>query len=166
MDAEPEIAVIKPDMYAVNEDGDKPDKKEFCITHGIQYVVLKEHQKKDYPSVRVQICAASNEQERWILMYYALIMAGGSGTRLWPRSRRSSPKQALKLVGERTMIQHAVDRIVPLFGSQRISVVTVASTGLFLLSKRLIFYRKTLLLNRRTRYCTGCWIGRNTFDQA
>lgn len=57
-------------------------------------------------------------------MYYALIMAGGSGTRMWPRSRRKSPKQALNLVGERTMIQHAVDRIVPLFGSQRIAVVT------------------------------------------
>jgi mannose-1-phosphate guanylyltransferase len=51
-------------------------------------------------------------------------MAGGSGTRMWPHSRRKSPKQALKLVGERTMIQHAVDRIVPLFGSQRIAVVT------------------------------------------
>ena len=57
-------------------------------------------------------------------MYYALIMAGGSGTRMWPHSRRKSPKQALKLVGDRTMIQHAVDRIVPLFGSQRIAVVT------------------------------------------
>jgi len=41
MDAEPEIARIKPDMYAVNEDGDKPDKREFCRKHGIQYVVLK-----------------------------------------------------------------------------------------------------------------------------
>ena len=42
MDAEPEILnVIKPDMYAVNEDGDKPEKAEFCAKHGIQYVVLK-----------------------------------------------------------------------------------------------------------------------------
>jgi len=42
MDAEPEIVnVIKPDMYAVNEDGDKPEKAEFCTKHGIQYVVLK-----------------------------------------------------------------------------------------------------------------------------
>jgi cytidyltransferase-like protein len=41
MDAEPEIARIKPDVYAVNEDGDKPEKREFCRTHGLDYVVLK-----------------------------------------------------------------------------------------------------------------------------
>jgi cytidyltransferase-like protein len=41
MDAEPEIAGIKPDRYAVNEDGDKPEKREFCGQHGIEYVVLK-----------------------------------------------------------------------------------------------------------------------------
>ena len=45
-------------------------------------------------------------------MYYALIMAGGSGTRLWPLSRQNRPKQALKLIGQRTMFQHAVDRII------------------------------------------------------
>jgi mannose-1-phosphate guanylyltransferase len=57
-------------------------------------------------------------------MYYAVIMAGGSGTRLWPMSRRSHPKQALKLVGERTLFQQAVDRLTPLFPSDRILVVT------------------------------------------
>lgn len=36
-------------------------------------------------------------------MYYAVIMAGGSGTRLWPLSRQNHPKQALKLFGDRTM---------------------------------------------------------------
>jgi cytidyltransferase-like protein len=49
MDAEPEIALIKPDMYAVNEDGDKPEKREFCETHGIQYVVLKRTPKEGLP---------------------------------------------------------------------------------------------------------------------
>ena len=57
-------------------------------------------------------------------MYYALIMAGGSGTRLWPLSRQNRPKQALKLVGQRTMFQHAVDRLAPLFPPERILVVT------------------------------------------
>jgi mannose-1-phosphate guanylyltransferase len=57
-------------------------------------------------------------------MYYAVIMAGGSGTRLWPLSRQNRPKQALKLVGQRTMFQHAVDRIAPLFPPERILVVT------------------------------------------
>jgi cytidyltransferase-like protein len=41
MDAEPEVYKIKPDMYAVNEDGDKPEKREFCQKHGLQYVILK-----------------------------------------------------------------------------------------------------------------------------
>jgi len=41
MDAEPEIEAIKPDMYVVNEDGDKPEKREFCGQRGLEYVVLK-----------------------------------------------------------------------------------------------------------------------------
>ena len=49
MDAEPEVAVIKPDIYAVNEDGDKPDKRLFCQEHGIQYVVLKRLPKEGLP---------------------------------------------------------------------------------------------------------------------
>ena len=59
-------------------------------------------------------------------MYYAVIMAGGSGTRLWPLSRRDYPKQALKLVGERTMFQYAVERIRSIFPPERILVVTLA----------------------------------------
>ena len=60
-------------------------------------------------------------------MLYAVIMAGGSGTRLWPLSRRERPKQALKLIGERTMFQHSVDRLAPLFPPERILVVTSAA---------------------------------------
>ena len=56
--------------------------------------------------------------------YHAIIMAGGSGTRLWPLSRGGSPKQALKLAGERTMFQNAVDRLLPLFSIDRIAIVT------------------------------------------
>lgn len=57
-------------------------------------------------------------------MDYAVIMAGGSGTRLWPLSRQHRPKQALQLIGQRTMFQQAVDRIAPLFPPERILVVT------------------------------------------
>lgn len=60
------------------------------------------------------------------MSFYALIMAGGVGTRLWPFSRRDRPKQSLHLVGERTMFEHAVDRIAPLFQPERIFVVTGA----------------------------------------
>jgi mannose-1-phosphate guanylyltransferase len=55
---------------------------------------------------------------------YALIMAGGGGTRLWPLSRRDHPKQALQLFGDRTMFQYAVDRLLPLLPPERIFVVT------------------------------------------
>ena len=41
MDAEPEIAWIRPTHYVVNEDGDQPEKRAFCREHGIEYVVLK-----------------------------------------------------------------------------------------------------------------------------
>jgi len=41
MDAEPEIERLRPDMYAVNEDGDVPEKRAFCQAHGLTYVVLK-----------------------------------------------------------------------------------------------------------------------------
>ena len=43
--------------------------------------------------------------------YYAVIMAGGGGTRMWPLSRSSCPKQMLDLIDERTLFQNAVDRI-------------------------------------------------------
>lgn len=41
LDAEPEIQRLKPDIYAVNEDGDVPEKREYCAAHGIEYLVLQ-----------------------------------------------------------------------------------------------------------------------------
>ena len=58
--------------------------------------------------------------------FYAVIMAGGSGTRLWPLSRKDRPKQSLSVIDERTLFQHAVDRLLGLFTYERILVVTVA----------------------------------------
>jgi mannose-1-phosphate guanylyltransferase len=57
---------------------------------------------------------------------YALVMAGGGGTRLWPLSRQNHPKQALNLFGKRTMFQYSVDRLLPLLPTDRIFVVTAA----------------------------------------
>jgi mannose-1-phosphate guanylyltransferase len=54
---------------------------------------------------------------------YAVIMAGGVGSRLWPRSRIASPKQFLDLLGHRTMLQETVDRIEPLIPLPRVLVV-------------------------------------------
>jgi mannose-1-phosphate guanylyltransferase len=58
--------------------------------------------------------------------YYAVIMAGGSGSRLWPLSRRNQPKQSLSIFGDRSLFQQAVDRLEGLFPYDRILVVTVA----------------------------------------
>lgn len=41
LDAEPEILRFRPDIWAVNEDGDRPEKREFCAAHGIEYRVLR-----------------------------------------------------------------------------------------------------------------------------
>jgi mannose-1-phosphate guanylyltransferase len=59
-------------------------------------------------------------------MLHAVIMAGGSGTRFWPESRGLRPKQLLKLVGGRTMIQTTVDRLGDMVPPERILIVTGA----------------------------------------
>ncbi|GIL12130.1 MAG: mannose-1-phosphate guanylyltransferase [Chloroflexota bacterium] len=56
--------------------------------------------------------------------YYALIMAGGGGTRLWPMSRQDMPKQLLPLVEDVSMFKVSVDRLAPLFAPEQIYVVT------------------------------------------
>ncbi len=55
---------------------------------------------------------------------YAIILAGGTGTRLWPRSRRGRPKQLLDLMSARTMLQQTYDRIAPLLPPENVYVIT------------------------------------------
>jgi mannose-1-phosphate guanylyltransferase len=55
---------------------------------------------------------------------YAIIMAGGRGTRFWPRSRERKPKHLLDIISEKTIIQETVDRIKPLITPDNILVVT------------------------------------------
>ncbi|MFH1265211.1 MAG: sugar phosphate nucleotidyltransferase, partial [Planctomycetota bacterium] len=57
-------------------------------------------------------------------MLHALVMAGGSGTRFWPESRADRPKQLLKMLGDRTMIQTTVDRLGDLVPPERVFVAT------------------------------------------
>jgi mannose-1-phosphate guanylyltransferase len=56
-------------------------------------------------------------------MLHCVIMAGGSGTRFWPQSRRTRPKQLLAITGNKTMIRATVDRILPIVPSDRIMIV-------------------------------------------
>lgn len=57
--------------------------------------------------------------------YFMVIMAGGGGTRLWPLSRESRPKQTLSLFGDRTLFQMAIDRLLPLVPAEQILVATI-----------------------------------------
>ncbi|HEU0121813.1 MAG TPA: mannose-1-phosphate guanylyltransferase [Bryobacteraceae bacterium] len=55
---------------------------------------------------------------------YALILAGGRGTRFWPRSRKRSAKQVLTFDGERSLIQQTVDRLGPVIPPERVWIIT------------------------------------------
>jgi len=57
---------------------------------------------------------------------YAVIMAGGVGSRFWPRSKKKMPKQLLKIIGEQTMIQFTVHRLSGLIEKENIYVITNA----------------------------------------
>ena len=56
---------------------------------------------------------------------YIVILAGGSGTRFWPLSRKSTPKQLMSVFGGKSMLQRTVERVLPL-APKRIMVVTNA----------------------------------------
>ena len=53
-----------------------------------------------------------------------VILAGGSGTRFWPRSRRARAKQVLALDGERSMLQQTTERLKPLAGLEKTWIIT------------------------------------------
>jgi len=55
---------------------------------------------------------------------YIVIMAGGRGTRFWPLSKGSLPKQLLKLINNRTMLQLTVERVIPVAKPENIFIVT------------------------------------------
>lgn len=57
-------------------------------------------------------------------MLYALILAGGKGTRLYPLSRSNNPKQFLKVFNEDSFLRNTVKRVEPLISKENIFVVT------------------------------------------
>ena len=87
------------------------------------------------------------------LTTHAVILAGGRGTRFWPRSRTRTPKQLLNIVGKETMLQQTVARLRPLVPPERIWTVTN--------SEQAQEVRKQLPAPARRRVLTEP-IGRNT----
>jgi mannose-1-phosphate guanylyltransferase len=63
----------------------------------------------------------SNKSDR-----YVIIMAGGRGERFWPVSREATPKQLITLLGKRSFLQQAVDRVLPLVPLRNILIITNA----------------------------------------
>lgn len=57
---------------------------------------------------------------------YVIIMAGGRGERFWPVSREATPKQLITLIGGRSFLQQAVDRVLPLVPIENILIITNA----------------------------------------
>src|SRR3989338_2165762 len=55
---------------------------------------------------------------------YAVILAGGAGTRFWPVSRRANPKQFLNITGRGTLLQETLERIKPMASGRRVLIVT------------------------------------------
>src|SRR6185436_10718020 len=58
---------------------------------------------------------------------FVIIMAGGRGERFWPLSREKTPKQLIKLIGDRSFLQQAVDHVLPLVPIKNILVITTAA---------------------------------------
>ncbi len=87
------------------------------------------------------------------LSIHAVIMAGGRGTRFWPRSRMRTPKQLLNIVGKSTMLQQTVERLRPVVPLDRVWTVTNDEQSASL--------RKQLPAAARKRVLTEP-VGRNT----
>ena len=63
--------------------------------------------------------AASNVKDRFVI-----IMAGGKGERFWPVSREKTPKQLIRLLGEKSFVQEAVERVLPLVPLKNVLIIT------------------------------------------
>src|SRR5271154_1947066 len=87
------------------------------------------------------------------LQTHAVILAGGRGTRFWPRSRTRTPKQLLNIVGKDTMLEQTVARLRPIITADRIWTVTNA--------EQTSAVKKQLPTVARKRVLTEA-IGRNT----
>lgn len=86
-------------------------------------------------------------------MNWAVVMAGGPGTRFWPESRAKRPKPFLKLLGKRTLLEETVRRLQPLFPPRRILLV---------IQETLVRGAKRLLPEIPRENILGEPVGRNT----
>ncbi len=89
--------------------------------------------------------------------YYAVIMAGGAGTRLWPKSRLKKPKQLFALINSDSMIKNTVDRLLPIVSKDNIYIATNVAQAKEI-SRELPKLKKNLIIEpyiRNTAPCIG-----------
>ncbi len=87
---------------------------------------------------------------------YAVIMAGGKGTRFWPRSRETKPKHLLDIVSPKTIIRETVERLHPLLPPENILVVTGRSHASELIRQLPEIPRKNIIIEPRGRNTAPC----------
>lgn len=87
---------------------------------------------------------------------YAVIMAGGKGTRFWPLSRPHRPKQLLRILGQKSLIRQTAERILPLFGQKNIIVVTVGEHFSALQRELSFLPRKNFLIEPQGNNTAPC----------
>ena len=85
------------------------------------------------------------------MKFYSVIMAGGSGTRFWPLSRRKKPKQFLPIVSEKTMIEETVARLLSLLPREHIYTISNQEQARSIKQLVPILPRKNILVEPRGR---------------
>ncbi len=87
---------------------------------------------------------------------YALILAGGVGTRLWPRSRTNLPKQLLPLMGDRTMVQATVDRISSIIPIEHTFFATNQAYGELIIDQLPDMPRRNIVAEPSAKHTAPC----------
>ncbi|TKJ42295.1 mannose-1-phosphate guanylyltransferase [candidate division LCP-89 bacterium B3_LCP] len=91
-------------------------------------------------------------------MNHAVIMAGGVGSRFWPRSRKKKPKQVLNIFGSNTLLQETVDRISSIIPPDNVLIVTTHELVGYIKEQLPDFNEKNFVLEpvgRNTAPCIG-----------
>lgn len=87
---------------------------------------------------------------------FGLIMAGGSGTRFWPKSRSKHPKQLLRIFNERSMIQNTVDRLNSLIPDSRLFIVSTEAQADQIKKQLPLLDEENLIIEPRGKNTAPC----------
>lgn len=88
--------------------------------------------------------------------YYAVIMAGGFGTRFWPLSRKQRPKHFIKLIGGNTLVRHSIDNISSMFAKDKIIIIANKLHSALLRSEAYDIPKENIILEPRSKDTAPC----------